>query len=509
FHAPENAPSDFMRGLARQDLLGYAFAAFLLNEHGLRVLPSLSAQLTLRIQPPYVVTDDSTDKLIAGLTALAEVVMTGDFYGLTAHLVGESATPPRRIKHRPRIDEPPPQGVNRVGFVAHFIEPEHIRSRDHSLESLPTPHCAPYVQRVSGVVGPACYERGVIRSITGDTVHFSFFGLPQTSRDFANAIADRKVSELRARVQEGVDLAMQSGCQVIGLGGFTSIVTNNCRSLDSPGVALTSGNSLTVMMALEALLEAAKRRQIRTSEARLATLGATGNIGEVFCELAAEHVGSIALIGRPRSDRTGRLERLGARLWDNALTQLRNHQSGELQGIARTVSKQMHEMGETDFTRHNGAELFALSTAHFGLDAAVVVTDAKAALATADLVLGASSAAEPLITTDLIPRKPIVICDISTPPDTHPAVAKLPNVTAIGGGLVELPCNAEFSIGGVALEPGVVFACMAESMVLGLSGILQHYSYGPVEASKVHRITALAKLHGFRLARSKALWPVK
>ena len=102
----------------------------------------------------------------------------------------------------------------------------------------------------------------------------------------------------------------------------------------------------------------------------------------------------------------------------------------------------------------------------------VRVADLREGLANADLVLGASSTAEPVITPDLLPdNRPVVICDVSTPPDTHPRVLHMPNISAIGGGLVQLPCNPDFSIGGIPLPPGQVYACMAETMILTLSGI--------------------------------------
>jgi predicted amino acid dehydrogenase len=44
---------------------------------------------------------------------------------------------------------------------------------------------------------------------------------------------------------------------------------------------------------------------------------------------------------------------------------------------------------------------------------------------------------------------------------------------------------------------------MAETMLLGLSGIKGNYSYGTITKSKVKKIMGIAKQYGFYLARAK------
>jgi predicted amino acid dehydrogenase len=44
---------------------------------------------------------------------------------------------------------------------------------------------------------------------------------------------------------------------------------------------------------------------------------------------------------------------------------------------------------------------------------------------------------------------------------------------------------------------------MAETVILGLAGINQHYSYGAISKQQVREILALAKAHGFSLASYK------
>jgi len=116
------------------------------------------------------------------------------------------------------------------------------------------------------------------------------------------------------------------------------------------------------------------------------------------------------------------------------------------------------------------------------------------------LVLAASNAAESLIFPEHLHQGPTVICDISLPPDVDASVAReRPDVRVIRGGVVRLPHNPRFGLAGAPLEPGLVYACLAETVLMGLEGATQHGSYGPVTAAGVEAALAAAKKHGFEL----------
>jgi predicted amino acid dehydrogenase len=69
----------------------------------------------------------------------------------------------------------------------------------------------------------------------------------------------------------------------------------------------------------------------------------------------------------------------------------------------------------------------------------------------------------------------------------------------IKGGVVRLPCNDDFSIGGIPLSKGHVFACMAETLLMGLEEVTTNGSYGPVTVDGVEKAMAMAQKHGFSL----------
>src|SRR5690606_12207908 len=112
---------------------------------------------------------------------------------------------------------------------------------------------------------------------------------------------------------------------------------------------------------------------------------------------------------------------------------------------------------------------------------------------------------------------PVIICDVALPADTDPSVReRRPDVAVIKGGLVRVPPapaqvargNAhtgarDFLLEGLPLPPDHVFACMAETILMGLTGMTSDYSKGDVRKERVVEMLQLARLHGFELGDLK------
>jgi predicted amino acid dehydrogenase len=95
----------------------------------------------------------------------------------------------------------------------------------------------------------------------------------------------------------------------------------------------------------------------------------------------------------------------------------------------------------------------------------------------------------------------VVICDISVPSDVSDSVAReRPDIHIFRGGVVRLPLDPDFEIGGISLPRGHSLACMAETLLMGLEGADTHWSVGPVTASGVRQTMAAAERHEFRVA---------
>src|SRR5260221_2314618 len=93
--------------------------------------------------------------------------------------------------------------------------------------------------------------------------------------------------------------AEKLGAKIMGLGAYTSVVGDAgltiAQRLEIP---VTTGDSYTIAMAVEAVRKAADVMGIPLETATAAVVGATGAIGSVCAEMLAEDVGELILVGR-------------------------------------------------------------------------------------------------------------------------------------------------------------------------------------------------------------------
>jgi hypothetical protein len=93
-----------------------------------------------------------------------------------------------------------------------------------------------------------------------------------------------------------------------------------------------------------------------------------------------------------------------------------------------------------------------------------------------------------------------VITDIARPLDLPPSeVAKRPDVLVIESGEIQLPGDVRMR--DIGLPKGVVYACLAETIVLALEGRFETYTVGRnIQWEKVKEIYKLGLKHGMQLA---------
>ena len=122
---------------------------------------------------------------------------------------------------------------------------------------------------------------GIASQTTGKQVKGWFLACPYTPRRMMQ-LPERAV--YRKIIQTGI-AAEKLGAQILGLGAFTSVVGDAgvtiAKHLDIP---VTTGDSYTVMMAVQAIREAAKVMDIKMADATVAVVGATGSIGRADLE---------------------------------------------------------------------------------------------------------------------------------------------------------------------------------------------------------------------------------
>jgi len=243
-------------------------------------------------------------------------------------------------------------------------------------------------------------------------------------------------------------LAERLGAKILGLGAFTSVVgdagVSIARQLRIP---VTTGDSYTVAVAVEAVREAARQMGRALRDEVVAVVGATGGIGSAAAELMAAEAREVWLIGRR----------------DEALRALQTRLAGHARAQVR------------------------------------VATD-RAPLREAGVVITVTSALDTVIEPDDL-RPGAIICDVARPRDVSAQVARRrEDVLVIDGGMVQAPggqVQFNFDFG---FPPGMVYACMAETMALAMEGRYESYTLGrAISAERVREIAALAERHGFRL----------
>ena len=241
--------------------------------------------------------------------------------------------------------------------------------------------------------------------------------------------------------------AEKLGARLLGLGAYTSVVGDAgltiAQRLEIP---VTTGDSYTIAMAVEAVRKAAQVMDIPLETATAAVVGATGAIGSVCAQMLADDVCDLILVGRR----------------EDALEEVRELCEGRRAEI-RTG---------TDMSLIYGA----------------------------DLVLTVTSAINTVIEPQHL-KPGAVVCDVARPRDVSKLVAEQrDDVLVIEGGMLEVPGPVDFHF-DFGFPPRKAFACMAETMALALEGRYEDYSVGKaLTVEQAREIAAICARHGFKLS---------
>jgi fatty aldehyde-generating acyl-ACP reductase len=327
-------------------------------------------------------------------------------------------------------------------FIIHPIHiKEHAKKKFPFLASILSEGQINYFSRYF----PPLYISEVtgIRSVaTGRELHGWLLAVPYTPP----AMMSLPVEEVYDKIVATGRKAEQLGAKILGLGAYTSIVGDAGQTIaDRLDIPVTTGDSYTVVMAVEAVRAAAAQMDIDMTEATVAVVGATGAIGKTCAQMIAAECAQLRLIGR-RAEPTHAIREL-------------------CEGKRAIVS------ASTDIN---------------------TIYDA-------DLVLTVTNA----LTAVIEPRhlKPgAVVCDVARPRDVSRRVAEeRDDVLVIEGGMVEVPGPVDFNF-NFGFPPKMAYACMAETMALALEGRYEDYTIGKdIAVSQAQEISSIASHHGFRL----------
>lgn len=334
--------------------------------------------------------------------------------------------------------------MDTFAFIIHPIDPKRDVSRkfpflgkvltEKQIDFFSTFFPPVYISEIEGITSQA----------TGKVVKGWFIACPYTPRRMMQ-LPERTV--YRKIVQTG-RMAEELGAKILGLGAFTSVIGDAgvtiAKALDVP---VTTGDSYTVMMAVQAIREAAKVMDIKMEEATVAVVGATGSIGRVCAELIAGEAARTLLIARDEQKLIALRDRL-----------------------------QVHARSE------------------------LCISTKMDVLKDAQLILTVTSAIHDVIRPEHL-QPGSVVCDVARPRDVSAMVAAVrDDILVIDGGMVDVPgpVNFHFNFG---FPEGKAYACMAETIALALEGRFEDYTVGKdFTLERVREITAIAEHHGFRMS---------
>lgn len=504
-----NSESFVIRFLSDTKMLGYTLAGYLLHECGIRIGTTMSDTFVLRIEPSIFITEEECERLAQGLQRAAQCIQKANAYELTKYMVGLKSSDQESIKdfrgkNCGRLPEFEP-GLPTVTFVATPASALHVMDSDESLKLYRPRQVVDLLGRIVEVLGPVHTETRTIESITGEKINFRMLVLMYDPVFISKRLATGYLADILENIKEVQKDSEQLNHKVLGLGSYTSIVSHNGLDLISDDIAFTTGNALTVGMGARAILKAAKEHQLDLSQCSMAVLGAGGNIGSVYSEVLADHVPRLVLIGR--ENRLARLHQAAINIYrqaHEAIVHERILEGSVAQYLSNTQSY-------TDWcAMSDGSDaayecLIDMLGKELGDNTPVFVTADNAWLKQSNLILTCSNAPKPIVFPNMIGEHKTIICDVSVPQDVDDSVGHdCDNVELIRGGLVKLPRNPEIEwLGNQCLGKGVSYACMAETMLLGLEGKREHGSYGKISKQAVIKILEIADIHGFELAKIK------
>ncbi|WP_210543113.1 saccharopine dehydrogenase NADP-binding domain-containing protein [Rhodoferax sp. PAMC 29310] len=346
------------------------------------------------------------------------------------------------------------RNIRRFAFVVHPLSQDYIR------KGFPIPKATPQfvmdkVEMLAAHMPPMVYcKMENIISPSGAEAEGWLISVGGTPKE----MLARSPEFTYRRLLHASRIAEKLGAQIMGLGAFTKVVGDaGVTVARRSSLPITTGNSYSASGALWAAADAMRRMGLvdlsahgKKVAAKTMVIGATGSIGSVSARLLAMAFEEVVLAGRDLK----KLEELKASILEDS------------PGAKVTTSTNYDELlGDMDM-----------------------------------IVTSTSGAGKKIL--DIMKVKPgCVITDVARPLDLPPSeVAKRPDVLVIESGEIELPTKVK-GMKSIGLPTNVIYACLAETIVLALEGRFEVFTVGrDTEWEKVKEIYKLGLKHGMKLS---------
>lgn len=510
FNDVAGSSSYLMQNIAAQGALGYIIAGHLLNAYNIRVAPSGSSENVLRFEPSVYLEQHHISLLQRSL----ESVCLGIRYADVGFLLRPILKNGTRSTIQPKDYRPAASEIAKfatpadfsVTFINHLISAAGLRDVEPSFAVFSDKELEDFLRNASFNLSTVPFPANRIRNKYGKTVDFIIHPIPVTSQMIAHALENNNLTQLRTEVNQRIDCAMQNGSRVAGLGMFTSIITNNGKSVKSNSIAVTTGNALTVGMGIAAVKKVFGQRDLAC--ARLSVIGAAGNIGSVYAEMLGAECRSLRLLG---SNKLDSLLRLKAVMYNIYAHYFGNISAGKtyplgslaarLANVFNTMPQDIHHQCHTSSV---GRCISDYLVEHYPAEMFISISQQIGDVADSDIIICATNATNSILPLGQLRHK-AVVCDIAIPHNVQQDdLIDRPDILLLRGGVVQTPYNDGLEPRLRAyLEGNQLYACMTETILLALEECTEHYSYGNITPAHVEKIMHLADKHGFVLADVK------
>ena len=346
------------------------------------------------------------------------------------------------------------RNIRRFAFVIHPLSQEYIK------KGFPIPKATPKfvmdrVETLAAYMPPMVYcKMENIVSPTGAEAEGWLISVGGTPKE----MLARSPEFTYRRLLGASRMAEAMGAQIMGLGAFTKVVGDAGITVARRSrLPITTGNSYSASGALWAAADAMKRMGLvplakdgKRIQAKTMVIGASGSIGSVSARLLAMAFDEVVIAGR------------------------------DMKKLEELRDSMLEDTPDTKI---------------------VCSTNYDELLGDMDMIVTSTSGAGKKI-LDITKVKPgCVITDVARPLDLPPEeVAKRPDVLVIESGEIELPTKVK-GMKTIGLPPNVIYACLAETIVLALEGRFEVFTVGrDTEWEKVKEIYKMGIKHGMKLS---------
>ncbi|WP_445496103.1 aminotransferase class III-fold pyridoxal phosphate-dependent enzyme [Photorhabdus sp. SF281] len=488
----------FINFSQRSGGLAYIICSFLLKHYGIFTMPLMSRPCSVRFEPPLNIAKEDIKAFFMAFDEVCKLVQNGRYDILFSHLIDLSVAdlpppsvsyPISRNSHVAQIKAPVPQLIEgkKFAFLIHTTSvnelahsyclsikenytPEQQKQLGNWITEVSAIDFNPDIAVEFGVESPTAYANGMLL--------FS----PISPEDMmALSVRERTVL-----MKEYLDIAEKNGAEIVGLGAYTSVITDGGNSVvnNRQGRIVTNGNSLTAMAVVEGIRSMLAENG---SQQTLAVVGARGSVGRLSVTGLAHNFGRIILVSRPNKARILLSELTKALL----STVLKTHDIIQPDSVMDKMRKWIFKQnpGVTDARVLHQQALEVIDT--FGLEA---IESYEQSLSQADFIVSATSEGKPFLNTHYLKDSAIVF-DAARPFD----FIRDGNHHVYEGGLVYQPEKVTYSDCNLIDVPaGVNLACLSETIAVALEQVSVHQSIGKsIDYNDALAIRDIARKHGF------------